>query len=166
MQSSLARARMPWPQICSIASAREIIASRCMRGRDLQIAIGDGLSVSALAAQAPALLPLLVTGATKRGWSVGQPFVVRHCRVGVMNDIGELLAPRVVILLIGERPGLATADSLSAYMGYEPHAGQTDAHRNLISNIHARGIPVAAAAERILNFAAGLMRAGTSGLSL
>src|SRR5207248_616298 len=113
-----------------------------------------------------ALLPLLVTGAMKRGWSVGQPFVVRHCRVGVMNHIGDLLAPRVVMLLIGERPGLATAESLSAYMGYEPRAGHTDADRNLISNIHARGIAIPAAAERVLNFAAEMMRARTSGMSL
>ena len=57
-----------------------------------------------------------------------------------LNEIGELLAPKVAVLLIGERPGLATAESLSAYMAYEPRMSHTDANRNLISNIHARGL--------------------------
>ena len=67
-------------------------------------------------------------------------FVIRHCRVGILNEIGELLNPRVAVLLIGERPGFATAESLSAYMAYRPRATHTDADRNLISNIHARGL--------------------------
>ncbi|HET7871703.1 MAG TPA: ethanolamine ammonia-lyase light chain EutC, partial [Terriglobales bacterium] len=108
------------------------VKKRCPAGAVLQIVIGDGLSVTAVAAQVPRLLPLI---AEKAGRSlhaegttsgrpplpvVGQAFVVRHCRVGVMNHIGELLRSRVVVLLIGERPGLATAESLSAYMAYSP----------------------------------------------
>ena len=100
--------------------ARQEITKRCPRGCDLQIAIGDGLSVLAVSSQVPALLPLLVEGAAARGWKVGQPFVIRHCRVGILNEIGELLGPQVAVLLIGERPGLATAESLSAYMAYRP----------------------------------------------
>jgi ethanolamine ammonia-lyase small subunit len=139
------------------------IARRCPTATDLQVVIGDGLSVSAVAAQVPALLPLLDSGSRERGWKFGQPFVVRHCRVGVMNDVGELLHPRVLALLIGERPGLATAESLSCYMAFEPRGGHTDADRNLISNIHARGIPSTQAATRILNLAAQMMAAGRSG---
>src|SRR5262249_16947989 len=75
-------------------------------------------------------------------------FVVRHCRVGVLNDVGELLDPAVVVLLIGERPGLATAESLSAYMAYRPRPGHTDARRNLTSTAHAPGVRPAAAARR------------------
>src|ERR1700688_4818437 len=90
-------------------SSRQEFASRCSRENDIQIAIGDGLSVTAVAAQVPALLPFLDEGARARGWTVGNPFVIRHCRVGILNEIGELLAPKVVVLLIGERPGLATA---------------------------------------------------------
>ena len=59
----------------------------------------------------------------------------------MLNDLGELLDPAVVILLIGERPGLATAQSLSAYMAFRPRRGDDDSRRNLISNIHARGVP-------------------------
>jgi ethanolamine ammonia-lyase small subunit len=132
----------------------------------LQLVIGDGLSVTAVAAQVPALLPLLVKGAEARGWKGGQPFVVRHCRVGLLNHIGELLQPQVVVLLVGERPGLATAESLSAYMAYRPRNGHSDAQRNLISNIHARGVSAVAAAQRILNLAAQMMRVQQSGAEL
>src|SRR5580704_16837423 len=135
------------------ASRREL-AERCSRSNDFQIAIGDGLSVTAVAAQVPPLLPLLDEGARSRGWTVGQPFAIRHCRVGILNEIGELLAPTVAVLLIGERPGLATAESLSAYMSYRPQRAHTDADRNLISNIHARGVNPADAAPLILNMAA------------
>jgi ethanolamine ammonia-lyase small subunit len=142
------------------------IQARCPQAADLQAVIGDGLSVTAVAAQVPALLPLLVQGAEARGWKAGQPFVVHYCRVGVMNQVGQLLQPRVVVLLIGERPGLATAESLSAYMAYRPKNGHSDAQRNLISNIHARGVPPAAAAQRILSLAAQMMRENRSGAEL
>ena len=146
--------------------SRQEVLNRCSRNNDVQFAIGDGLSVSAVSAQVPSLLPLLHEGARARGWSVGNAFVIRHCRVGVLNEIGELLTPKVAVLLIGERPGLATARSLSAYMAYEPVASHTDADRNLISNIHARGLDPNAAADRILNFAAQMMSQRISGFSL
>ena len=101
-----------------------------------------------------------------RGLSVGQPFVVRHCRVGVLNDVGELLDPAVVVLLIGERPGLATAESLSAYLAYRPRPGHTDAQRNLISNIHARGVSHAEAARRILALAEQMRQVQASGVTV
>jgi len=146
--------------------ARSDLLKRCRATNDLQIAIGDGLSVAAVSAQVPAVLPLLREGAKARGWTVGQTFVIRHCRVGILNEIGDLLRPTVAILLIGERPGLATAVSLSAYLTYRPSAGHTDADRNLISNIHDRGIKPDAAAFRILNLAAQMMKAKGSGSQL
>lgn len=143
-----------------------LIRSRCAAGQDLQVVLGDGLSATAVHVQAPRLLPLLLEGASQRGWSVGPPFAVRHCRVGILNDIGELLEPLVVVLLIGERPGLATAESLSAYLAYRPRAGHTDAQRNLISNIHARGVPVEIAAGRILTLAEKMRSMQTSGIAV
>jgi ethanolamine ammonia-lyase small subunit len=147
-------------------ASRAEVNRRCTTGHDLQVVIGDGLSVTAVALQTPRLLPLLSEGAKTRGWTVGQTFVVRHCRVGILNEIGELLGPRVAVLLIGERPGLATAESLSAYMAYRPKAPDTDANRNLISNIHARGVSTEQAAQRILNLAASMMKTHTSGCQL
>ena len=151
---------------CFPEESKRIIAKQCPRASDIQIAIGDGLSVTAVASQVPAMLPLLHEGVCARGWSVGHTFVIRHCRVGILNAIGELLAPRVAILLIGERPGLATAESLSAYMGYGPRTGHTDANRNLISNIHARGLSPRAAVDRILNLAEEMMTRRMSGVSV
>ncbi|HMJ20393.1 MAG TPA: ethanolamine ammonia-lyase subunit EutC [Terriglobales bacterium] len=147
-------------------ASRTEVNRRCTTGHDLQVVIGDGLSVTAVAIQIPRLLPLLCDGARNRGWSVGSIFVIRYCRVGVLNEIGELLVPRVAVLLIGERPGLATAESLSAYMAYRPKASDTDAKRNLISNIHARGVSTEQAAQRILNLAASMMKTHESGCQL
>jgi ethanolamine ammonia-lyase small subunit len=101
-----------------------------------------------------------------RSWKLGQLFAVRYCRVGIMNDVGELLKPRVLVLLVGERPGLSTAESLSAYMAFQPRTGQTDADRNLISNIHSEGVAAEAAAARIFGLAEQMMRLQISGIEL
>jgi ethanolamine ammonia-lyase small subunit len=148
------------------AAAREEIVQRCPAGADLQIVIGDGLSAAAVAAQVPALLPLLDQQARAHGLRLGQPFAIRYCRVAVLNDIGELLHPEVVVLLIGERPGLATAVSLSAYLAHRPQPGHSDAQRNLLSNIHARGVPPELAAGRILGLVQKMRRLGTSGVAV
>ena len=144
----------------------EVIRRSCPSGVDLQVVIGDGLSPIAVAAQVPRLLPLLERGAVELGWTFGRPFAIRYCRVGILNDIGELLGPAVVVLLIGERPGLATSESLSAYLAYRPKIGQTDAHRNLISNIHSRGTSPEEAAGRILRLAGQMIRGRTSGVAI
>lgn len=146
--------------------SRAEVNRRCTTGHDLQVVIGDGLSVTAVALQVPRLLPLLYEGAKTREWSLGEIFVIRHCRVGILNELGELLEPKVAVLLIGERPGLATAESLSAYMAYRPKSSDTDANRNLISNIHARGISPEQAAQRILSLAATMIQTQKSGFQL
>jgi ethanolamine ammonia-lyase small subunit len=143
--------------------AKAEVLRNCPAGVDLQVVIGDGLSAAAVVAQVPALLPLLQEA---DGWRLGRPFFVRHCRVGILNDVGELLDPALVVLLIGERPGLATAESLSAYLAYRPRQGDTDARRNLISNIHARGVPTHQAARRILALAEKMRRMRTSGVAV
>ena len=131
-----------------------------------QVAHRPELPGLAVLAQVPALLPLVIGRAQEHGWQVGTPFLIRYCRVGVMNDLGDLLDPAVVVLLIGERPGLATAESLSAYMAYRPRPGDTDAKRNLIANIHARGVSPADAAGRIVNLAAEMMARKESGVGV
>jgi ethanolamine ammonia-lyase small subunit len=146
--------------------SRAEIVRRCAAEQDVQIAIGDGLSVPAIVARVPQLLPLLIAGAQARGWSVGQAFIIHHCRVGIVNEIGELLRPRIVLLLIGERPGLATAESLSAYMAYQPDRTHSDANRNLISNIHSRGLSAEEASVRILNLCAQMIKLRSSGIAL
>jgi ethanolamine ammonia-lyase small subunit len=147
-------------------AARSELARRCPHGADIQVAIVDGLSAAAVRAQVPAVLPLLHAETARRGWTFGQPFVIRHGRVGVLNDIGEILDPVVAVLLIGERPGLATAESLSAYMAYRPRAGHDDSRRNLISNIHARGVSPDQAAARITLLAEQMMHVEASGIAV
>jgi ethanolamine ammonia-lyase small subunit len=146
--------------------SRELVRASCPAERDLQVVVGDGLSATAVAVQAPELLDRLHAAAVDRGWSFGRPFLVRYCRVGVMNDIGELLAPSVVVLLVGERPGLATAESLSAYLAFRPRPGHTDADRNLVSNIHASGVSLPDAARRIVALAEQFRAAGRSGVGV
>lgn len=171
-------------QVCTLASSKEEylmrpdlgrrlneisraeITRRCSPNADMQIVVGDGLSVTAVDRQVPLLLPLLCEGAKARGWSTGSVFVVRYCRVGILNEIGDLLHPKVAVLLIGERPGLATAESLSAYMAYRPKATDTDAERNLISNIHARGVNTSKAAARIFKLAEAMTSHQLSGCGL
>lgn len=146
------------------SESRAAIVERCVHKPVFQIVVGDGLSTAAVAVQVPVLLPLLVKGARDRGWPVGQPFAIRFCRVGILNEIGETLRSRVTVLLIGERPGLATAESLSAYMAFRPRRGHTDADRNLISNIHQRGVSPEQAAARILTLATTMMLLESSGV--
>ena len=147
-------------------NARSKLPAQCPANADLQVVIGDGLSVTAVATQVPPLFPIIDEMARSRGWMLGPLFAVHYCRVGVINDVGELLKPRVAVLLIGERPGLATAESLSAYMAYKPQPGHNDSNRNLISNIHARGVSSEAAASRIISLAEQMMLRQTSGVDL
>ncbi|HEY2893287.1 MAG TPA: ethanolamine ammonia-lyase subunit EutC, partial [Pirellulales bacterium] len=146
--------------------SKSVLARDGIAGCDLQIALGDGLSPAAVAAQVPELLPLLIEAARSRGWTVGRTVAIRHCRVGVLNDLGAALEAEVVVLLIGERPGLGSADSLSAYMAFRPRPGHTDANRNLVSNIHARGVAIPEAAARIMALAEAMRAAGTSGVAV
>jgi ethanolamine ammonia-lyase small subunit len=141
----------------------ETLRENCPSGVDVQFVIGDGLSPLAVRAQVPSLLGPLIDHASARGWSVGRPFFVRYCRVGVMNDIGEALDAQNVILLVGERPGLATAESLSAYMAHCPRNGDTDAQRNLVSNIHSSGVGTEDAVRRILGLVDSFQLQGRSG---
>jgi ethanolamine ammonia-lyase small subunit len=147
-------------------SAIAELRKRCPPGAELQVAIADGLSAMAVRAQVPPLLPLLRAQAQRRGWRFGQPFLLRHARVGVLNNLGDTLDAAVVVLLIGERPGLATAESLSAYMAFMPRAGHDDSQRNLISNIHARGVTSEQAAERIGRLAELMIARSASGVTV
>jgi ethanolamine ammonia-lyase small subunit len=147
-------------------ASRELVREQGTRGADLQVLIGDGLSAAAVHAQVPAVLGPLLDGARARGWSLGRVLAVRHCRVGMLNDVGDLLGCDLTVLLVGERPGLATATSLSAYVALRPRSGQTDADRNLISNIHDGGTPAPEGARRLLALLDAIRAAGRSGVTV
>jgi ethanolamine ammonia-lyase small subunit len=146
--------------------SRRVLAEGPDRAVDIGLVLGDGLSAKAVVRHGPALVDALVGGAQRRGWTTGRPVVVEFCRVGVLNDLGPLLRAEVVVLLIGERPGLGVVDSLSAYLAYRPGPGCTDAERNLISGIHDRSTPVPVAARRVLDLIGALRDARCSGVAV
>jgi len=124
-------------QLSEEAKAR--IATSCTKKPQVQIVVGDGLSAAAVTNNLTHIYPVLEQGLTAAGITVGTPFFVRYCRVGVMNDINDLVGADVVVLLIGERPGLGVADAMSIYSGWRPAPGKTDAHRDVICMITANG---------------------------
>lgn len=131
---------------------------------DVVIVIADGLSARAVHAHAAtlllALLPLLA------GWRVGPVVLARQARVALADPIGEALGARMTVMLIGERPGLSSPDSLGAYLTWAPRSGRHDAERNCVSNIRPEGLAPAAAAAKLAWLMGESRRRGLSGVAL
>lgn len=131
-----------------VASRQRLSAAKTPEACDVAIMIGDGLSATAVTAHAPAVVESLLPRLATLGLRIGPIAIAEGARVALGDQIGALLAARLVAVLIGERPGLSAADSLSVYLTYAPQPGRTDAERNCISNIRTGGIlPDAAAAS-------------------
>ena len=111
--------------------------------------VSEGLSTLAVENHAAAVLRELVPGVQADGWSLAPVVLVRRGRVAVQDAVGELLGASHALILLGERPGLGTPDSLGAYLVHEPRVGNTDAQRNCVSNIHAAGLRPPDAASRL-----------------
>ena len=125
-----ARRRRRWPSV----------RARCQRGADVQLIVADGLSAVACIQTGKQLHDAVAAACQARGLRVGTPVAARFARVWLEDEIGQETGARVAMILLGERPGLGTGDGLSAYVVHEPRIGKTDGDRNMISNIHARGI--------------------------
>lgn len=119
--------------------AKRTINEKCQKSPNIQLVVGDGLSAAAIEANLRQIFPVIKQGVQTAGLTLGTPFFIKYARVGVMNDVGDLIKPDVVLLLIGERPGLGRAESMSAYMGYKPKYGDTDADRDVVCNIFENG---------------------------
>jgi ethanolamine ammonia-lyase small subunit len=100
------------------------------------------------------------------GIKVGTPVMAAYARVGLMDSIGEVIKPDVCINLIGERPGLGTAESMSAYIVYNPRAGVIESERTVISNIHKGGTPAVEAGAHIATLVKKILDAKASGVNL
>ena len=126
----------------------------------------DGLSALALARQAVPLLRALQPHISAARWSLAPMVIVRQGRVAVGDEIGQLLKARSLLLLIGERPGLSSPDSLGAYLTWMPRAGLTDASRNCLSNIRPGGLLFEEAAIKVPYLLAEMQRRQLSGVPL
>jgi ethanolamine ammonia-lyase small subunit len=175
---------LPVGQVHSQASTREEYLQRPDRGRvltedsgkqlaelangacDLAIVLADGLSATATNTHALPLLHLLVPELQRMGFRLGPLVLAGQARVALGDEIGQRLRARLVLVLIGERPGLSSPDSLGAYFTYAPRPGLTDEARNCVSNIRPAGLAYPAAAARLLHLLPEALRRQLSGVGL
>ena len=133
---------------------------------DICLIIADGLSATAVHKQAPSVVRLLVEEIKSAGYSLAPLLLVQQGRVAITDSIGELLHPRLAIILLGERPGLSSFDSLGAYITYAPRPGLTDERRNCISNIREQGLPPVMAVNKLMYLIEAAFRLKLTGVEL
>lgn len=135
-------------------------------GYDLAVVVADGLSALAVHRHSLPFLERLEALVTVEGWSLSPVALVSQGRVAVADEVAELLGARMVVILIGERPGLSSPDSLGLYFTYAPRVGLTDAYRNCISNVRLEGQSYGMAAHRLLYLMREACRRQLSGVNL
>ncbi len=135
-------------------------------GIDVAVVVADGLSALAVHRHTAPFLSHMEEHATAEGWSLSPVILVEQGRVAVSDEIGELLGAKMVVMLIGERPGLSSPDSLGLYFTYAPKVGLTDAYRNCISNVRLEGLSYAMAAHRLAYLMREACRRQLSGVNL
>ena len=132
----------------------------------VQIVVGDGLSSAAITANAMDCLEAIREGLKLKGIDPGTPIFVRYCRVGAGDAIGDVVGCELVCMLVGERPGLVTDKSMSAYITYKPRTGVSESARTVVSNIHAQGTPAVEAGAHIAGLIETILRKQVSGVGL
>ncbi len=135
-------------------------------GVDLAVVVADGLSALAVHKHTLPFLARMEEQTHAEGWSLSPVILVEQGRVAVADEIGQLLGARMVVILIGERPGLSSPDSLGLYFTYNPKVGLTDAYRNCISNVRLEGLSYGMAAHRLLYLMKEACRRQLSGVNL
>jgi ethanolamine ammonia-lyase small subunit len=148
------------------AQALREYASANPGGVDLAIVVADGLSALAVHRHTLPFLARLEEQISAENWSVAPVILVEQGRVAVADEIGELLSAKMTVILIGERPGLSSPDSLGLYFTYNPKVGLTDAYRNCISNVRLEGLSYGMAAHRLLYLMREACRRQLSGVNL
>ena len=142
------------------------IKAECINEPDVQIVVSDGLSSSAVEANIDAVLPAIYNGLKATNLKVGTPFFVKYGRVGAEDSVASILNAKVTVILLGERPGLATSSSLSAYIVYGGYPGIPEANRTVVSNIHKAGTPPVEAGAYIAELCKQIFDKKASGLDL
>ena len=130
------------------------------------LVVGDGLSSAAIAANAMDCMAAIRDGLKARGIETGQAVFVRYCRVGAGDAIGSITGCQLVCMLVGERPGLVTDKSMSAYITYQPRTGVSESSRTVVSNIHAQGTPAVEAGAHIAQLIETILQKKVSGVGL
>ncbi|WP_019010747.1 ethanolamine ammonia-lyase subunit EutC [Deinococcus aquatilis] len=147
-------------------SAQLLRATRRTPTPDILIMVSDGLSALAAQRQAAAVLHTLLPGLHAAGLQVAPVLIATQARVALADEAAELWGARLVIHLIGERPGLSSPDSLGAYLTYDPRPGTLDSARNCVSNIRPAGLDAGEAARRLVSLTVRALRRGLSGVEL
>lgn len=147
-------------------SAVKTIKERCVPNPDVQIYAADGLSSTAIQANLAKIMPVLTDSLKARGLTVGTPFFLRFGRVGSEEQVSEIVGAKVVCVLIGERPGLATAESMSAYIAYNAYVGMPESKRTVVSNIHKDGTAAVEAGAYIAEVIEKILEQKASGVDL
>jgi ethanolamine ammonia-lyase small subunit len=156
--AQLKRLKLPASKRATRAGQRETKSA-------VLICVGDGLSSAAVEKNAASLLKSLNRALAAR-YRLAKPLFIRNARVRIEDHIGEILHPDLICMIVGERPGLATAESLSAYIIYRPSLKSAEPDRTVISNIHRGGIPITEAARKIAVLIDDAIRHGATGASL
>lgn len=133
---------------------------------DLVIIFSNGLSTFAVMEQSAALLGALLPLLRREAWTLAPLCIVTHGRVAIQDEIGERLGAKISLMLLGERPGLGSPDSLGAYFTFSPRVGNTDANRNCVSNIRPEGLSPALAARKLHALLTASRCLGLSGIGL
>ncbi|MDR0883710.1 MAG: ethanolamine ammonia-lyase subunit EutC [Oscillospiraceae bacterium] len=144
----------------SLAQLKAINPEPC----DVLVYLADGLSSRAAEANGETILPLLLEGLRGQGLKVGQPFFVAYGRVATMEQVAQTVGAKVVCVLLGERPGLGSAESMSAYLAWNPRPGMPESERTVVSNIYAGGINAAEAGAYLTDVLARVYREQKSGV--
>lgn len=143
-----------------------IIKEKCKAKPKVQIFVADGLSSTAIEANLRDILPAITQGLKGYGIDTGTPFFVKYGRVGSMDAVAQALDAELTVLLIGERPGLATGESMSCYMTYKGYPGIPEAKRTVVSNIHKDGTPAAEAGAHIASVIKIILEKKMTGVGL
>ena len=132
----------------------------------VQLVVGDGLSSAAITANAMDCLAAIRDGLKLKGIETGKTIFVKYCRVGAGDAIGDITGCELVCMLVGERPGLVTDKSMSAYITYKPHTGVSESSRTVVSNIHAQGTPAVEAGAYVAELIDTILKRKVSGVGL
>lgn len=136
------------------------------QGQRVLLVIGDGLSSAAVEANAIDCAAAIRQGLAASGITLGETLFIQYCRVGASDHIGDLTGCELVCMLVGERPGLVTSESMSAYITYKPHIGISESKRTVISNIHRQGTPALEAGAHIASLIPTMLAQKASGIDL